>query len=60
MTGIQRHIKRLDMGLKPLLAHINTAQTATKSIADLIPSHAFEVKAVADLKQEIFGSALPM
>ncbi|MDO8449615.1 MAG: L-glutamate gamma-semialdehyde dehydrogenase [Rhodoferax sp.] len=56
--AIQKHVACLTMESKPLLTHVDNAQTAIKSIANLIPPHAFEVASIADLKQEIFGPVL--
>ncbi len=57
-AGIQQHIARLRIESKELLAPVEPAHEATKTIANLIPPQAFEVSAIADLKQEIFGPVL--
>ncbi|WP_296449263.1 L-glutamate gamma-semialdehyde dehydrogenase [Rhodoferax sp. UBA5149] len=56
--GIQQHLKRLRLESKPLLAPAHIAQGATKSIANLIPPQAFEIRTIADMQQEIFGPVL--
>ncbi|TXH91312.1 MAG: L-glutamate gamma-semialdehyde dehydrogenase [Rhodoferax sp.] len=56
--GISAHIARLKKEAKVLLAPVNTAQAATNSVANLIAPHAFEVNAIADMQQEIFGPVL--
>ena len=56
--GIQKNLQRLRMDAKQLLTPADTAQRVTKSIANLIPPQAFEVNAIADMKQEIFGPVL--
>jgi RHH-type proline utilization regulon transcriptional repressor/proline dehydrogenase/delta 1-pyrroline-5-carboxylate dehydrogenase len=45
--GIQKHLQRLNYEAKPLLARVNSAQVAAKSIANLMAPQAFEVKATA-------------
>ena len=56
--GIQTHLARLNLEAKPLLALDRTAQATTKNIANLIAPQAFEVNAIADMQQEIFGPVL--
>jgi RHH-type proline utilization regulon transcriptional repressor/proline dehydrogenase/delta 1-pyrroline-5-carboxylate dehydrogenase len=56
--GIQRHIQRLKQESKVLLALAEPAQAATKTVANLITPHAFEVANIADVKAEIFGPVL--
>jgi RHH-type proline utilization regulon transcriptional repressor/proline dehydrogenase/delta 1-pyrroline-5-carboxylate dehydrogenase len=56
--NIQRHITRLKNESKVLLAPTDSAQAATKSIANLIAPHAFEVASIAQVKAEIFGPVL--
>ena len=56
--NIQKHIQRLKSESKVLLAQENTALAATKTIANLIAPHAFEVNNIADVKAEIFGPVL--
>ncbi|CAM8631746.1 bifunctional proline dehydrogenase/pyrroline-5-carboxylate dehydrogenase [Comamonadaceae bacterium] len=56
--NIQRHITRLKNESKVLLAPTDSAQAATKSIANLIAPHAFEVESIAQVKAEIFGPVL--
>jgi RHH-type proline utilization regulon transcriptional repressor/proline dehydrogenase/delta 1-pyrroline-5-carboxylate dehydrogenase len=56
--AIQQHIQRLHEESKPLLVPVQKAQVATNSIANLIPPQAFEVRAIADMQQEIFGPVL--
>jgi len=55
---IQRHIFRLNSEAKVLLAPAERAQAATKTVANLIAPHAFEVARIADVKAEIFGPVL--
>jgi RHH-type proline utilization regulon transcriptional repressor/proline dehydrogenase/delta 1-pyrroline-5-carboxylate dehydrogenase len=55
---IQRHIFRLHSESKVLVAPAERAQAATKSVANLIAPHAFEVARIADVKAEIFGPVL--
>ncbi len=56
--GIYRHIQRLKVESKVLLAPTETEQAATTTIANLIAPHAFEVARIADVKAEIFGPVL--
>ena len=56
--GIQKNLQRLNYEAKPLLALMNSADVAAKSIANLMAPQAFEVKAIADMQQEIFGPVL--
>ncbi len=56
--GIRQHIQRLNAEAKPLLAPVSSAQAAIKSIANLITPQAFEVRSIAEMKQEIFGPVL--
>ncbi|MDP1998972.1 MAG: L-glutamate gamma-semialdehyde dehydrogenase, partial [Rhodoferax sp.] len=70
--SIQNQLKRLNLESKPLLASVSIASSATNSglidsaasgsvtstLANLIQPQAFEVGAIADLKQEIFGPVL--
>jgi RHH-type proline utilization regulon transcriptional repressor/proline dehydrogenase/delta 1-pyrroline-5-carboxylate dehydrogenase len=56
--GIDRHIQRLRTESKVLIAPVETAQEATKNIANLIAPHAFEVLRIADVQAEIFGPVL--
>ena len=56
--GITAHIARLNSEEKPLLTPVKTAQAASNSIANLITPHAFEVRSIADVGQEIFGPVL--
>ena len=56
--GIQKNLQRLNHEAKPLLARMNSAEVAVKSIANLMAPQAFEVKAIADMQQEIFGPVL--
>ncbi len=57
-AGITQQLERLHIEAKPLLAPVNVADTAIKTIANLIPPQAFEIASIADLKQEIFGPVL--
>lgn len=56
--GIQKHLQRLNMESKVLLAEAGIAQAAIQSRARLIAPQAFEVAAISDLQQEIFGPVL--
>lgn len=56
--GIQKHLARLALEAKPLLAQVKQGGLATVKIANLIAPQAFEVKAIADMQQEIFGPVL--
>ena len=56
--NIQKHITRLKSESKVLLAQEKPASVATKTIANLIAPHAFEVASIADVKAEIFGPVL--
>jgi RHH-type proline utilization regulon transcriptional repressor/proline dehydrogenase/delta 1-pyrroline-5-carboxylate dehydrogenase len=56
--NIYRHIQRLKIEAKVLLAPAESAQVATKTVANLIAPHAFEVARIADVKAEIFGPVL--
>jgi RHH-type proline utilization regulon transcriptional repressor/proline dehydrogenase/delta 1-pyrroline-5-carboxylate dehydrogenase len=56
--AISRHIARLNVEARPLLAPVMEVQAATERTTNLIPPHAFEVGSIADLQQEIFGPVL--
>lgn len=56
--NIQKHIKRLRLESKELLALVEPGNVAIKHIANLIAPHAFEVASIADVKAEIFGPLL--
>ncbi len=56
--GIYHHIQRLKGESKVLVALAESAQAATKTVANLIAPHAFEVAKIADVKAEIFGPVL--
>ncbi len=56
--GIQKHLTRLNLEAKPLLALDKPAEATSKKIANLIAPQAFEVKSIADMQQEIFGPVL--
>jgi len=56
--GIGQHLQRLNSEAKRLPVLVNHTQDATQNIANLIPPQAFEVQAISDLKQEIFGPVL--
>ncbi len=56
--GIYRHIQRLKLESKVLIAPVEIEQAATTNIANLIAPHAFEVARIADVKAEIFGPVL--
>jgi len=52
--GIGRHLQRLHTEAKPLLP----AATSASTMPNLIPPQMFEVKAIADVRAEIFGPVL--
>ena len=56
--NIQKHINKLNLKSKVLVAQSNPAQTATDSIANLISPAAFEIAGLANVKDEIFGPVL--
>ena len=56
--NIQKHIQRLRLESKVLLALTESTHNASKSIANLVAPHAFEVASIADVKAEIFGPVL--
>ena len=56
--SIQGHLARLNNESKVLLDRVMDAPFTNKLPANLIPPHAFEIKSIADLKQEIFGPVL--
>jgi RHH-type proline utilization regulon transcriptional repressor/proline dehydrogenase/delta 1-pyrroline-5-carboxylate dehydrogenase len=58
--GIKQHLQRLHHEAKPLLKPDDASLRAQRGnlVANLIPPQAFEVKAIADMKQEIFGPVL--
>jgi RHH-type proline utilization regulon transcriptional repressor/proline dehydrogenase/delta 1-pyrroline-5-carboxylate dehydrogenase len=56
--GIYRHIQRLKVESKVLLAPAESMSVASKTVANLIAPHAFEVARIADVKAEIFGPVL--
>ena len=53
--GITRHLQRLHAQARPLLP---AAAPAATTLPNLIPPQMFEVKAIADVKAEIFGPVL--
>ena len=56
--GIQRNLQRLNAQAKPLITINAAKQSASGPLGNLIAPQAFEVKAIADMKQEIFGPVL--
>jgi len=56
--GIYRHIQRLKVESKVLIAPAESTMVASKTVANLIAPHAFEVARIADVKAEIFGPVL--
>ena len=56
--NIQRHLQRLHAEAKVLVAPVKSDNVATKTIANLVPPHAFEVNRIADVSAEIFGPVL--
>ena len=55
---IQSHITRLKNTTKVLVAVDGVAQAASKTIANMVLPHAFEVSRIADVGAEIFGPVL--
>jgi RHH-type transcriptional regulator, proline utilization regulon repressor / proline dehydrogenase / delta 1-pyrroline-5-carboxylate dehydrogenase len=55
---IQHHIDRLKNTSKVLVAPMDNAQAASKTIANMVAPHAFEVDSLAQVKAEIFGPVL--
>ncbi|MDD5333222.1 MAG: L-glutamate gamma-semialdehyde dehydrogenase [Rhodoferax sp.] len=56
--GIGQQLLRLRKEARPLLAAGNAAVAATGPVPNLIPPQAFEINAIADMRQEIFGPVL--
>lgn len=56
--NIQKHLQRLNSTSKVLVSHAERAQAAPDSIANAIPPAAFEVRSLAEVKDEIFGPVL--
>ncbi|HPH13039.1 MAG TPA: L-glutamate gamma-semialdehyde dehydrogenase [Burkholderiaceae bacterium] len=56
--GIQKHIQRLNLQSKALLTPFDIARVATQTIANMVSPQAFEVQAITDMQQEIFGPVL--
>ncbi|MCZ8283981.1 MAG: aldehyde dehydrogenase family protein, partial [Bacteroidia bacterium] len=56
--NIQKHLQRLGSASKVLLAQAGHRDSATDSIANIISPAAFEVRSLADVKDEIFGPVL--
>lgn len=56
--NIQKHLQRLNSTSKMLVSHAGRAQAAPDSIANVIPPAAFEVRSLAEVKDEIFGPVL--
>ena len=67
--GISAHIARLNQTAKPLLVHaVDPSWPAQRGnswapelrlpLAHLLPPHAFEISAIAEMQQEIFGPVL--
>ena len=56
--NIQKHLQRLGSTSKVLVSHMGRAQAAPDSIANTIPPAAFEVRSLAEVKDEIFGPVL--
>ncbi|MDM0106707.1 L-glutamate gamma-semialdehyde dehydrogenase [Variovorax sp. J22R24] len=52
--GIQRHLQRLNLEAKVLVAPARPAQ----EVPNLVPPHAFEVPSIDSVKTEIFGPVL--
>jgi RHH-type transcriptional regulator, proline utilization regulon repressor / proline dehydrogenase / delta 1-pyrroline-5-carboxylate dehydrogenase len=61
--NIEKHLRRLNLEAKSLLAVVFIASSAINNIANnihsnLIPPQAFELKSIADIGAEIFGPVL--
>jgi len=56
--GISRHIARLNVEATPLFVPAVDAHAMTERTANLVPPHVFEVGAIEDVQQEIFGPVL--
>jgi RHH-type transcriptional regulator, proline utilization regulon repressor / proline dehydrogenase / delta 1-pyrroline-5-carboxylate dehydrogenase len=56
--NIQKHLERLGSTSKVLVAKAENGRVATDSIANIIPPAAFEVRSLAEVKDEIFGPVL--
>jgi RHH-type proline utilization regulon transcriptional repressor/proline dehydrogenase/delta 1-pyrroline-5-carboxylate dehydrogenase len=56
--NIQKHLQRLGSMSKVLVSHVERAQAAPDLIANVIPPAAFEVRSLAEVKDEIFGPVL--
>lgn len=56
--NIQKHLQRLGFVSKVLIAQETHGDTATDSIANVISPAAFEVRSLAEVKDEIFGPVL--
>lgn len=56
--NIQKHLERLNSASKVLVSQVNNAQSAPDLIANIIPPSAFEVRSLAEVKDEIFGPVL--
>ena len=56
--NIQKHLQRLGSTSKVLVAHNHPGHAATNSIANVISPAAFEVRGLAEVKDEIFGPVL--
>jgi len=56
--NIQKHLQRLGSTSKVLVAQEARGHAATDSIANIIPPAAFEVRSLAEVKDEIFGPVL--
>ena len=56
--NIEKHLKRLNLEAKPLISGVFVDKLATNNIANMVSPQAFEIKAIADVGQEIFGPVL--
>jgi RHH-type proline utilization regulon transcriptional repressor/proline dehydrogenase/delta 1-pyrroline-5-carboxylate dehydrogenase len=56
--GIQREVQRLRVQAKPLLPLATQAEAGAEAKPHIMPPQMFEVKSIADVKQEIFGPVL--
>ena len=56
--NIQKHLERLGSTSKVLVGHKERARAAPDFIANAIPPTAFEVRSLAEVKDEIFGPVL--
>ncbi|TAG28184.1 MAG: L-glutamate gamma-semialdehyde dehydrogenase [Burkholderiales bacterium] len=56
--GIQKHLNLAIYKQKQQFPGIESAQSATKSVANLLPPQIVEIRQISDLKQEVFAPVL--